>query len=491
LGTVTPVDLNPTPSLATAISQPTAATFDPTGQFLYVASFGTDRVALVDTNGAVTSRIELAGSPTLVDPRHKRGPRGLALKGASQRLYVLNRISNTISIVNTGQRKVIAEIPTGSFDPTPQGIRDGRGFLYDARLSGNGSAACAGCHVDADMDMIAWDLGDPGGNMATVVAGGQTFNLHPMKGPMTTQTLRGLSSLAPFHWRGDRANFQAFNPAFGSLMAGTPLSDTDMQAYTDFVMTIRFMPNPYRNLNDTLPASIQNGDPNAGFNTFHNEEYNPGNKCNNCHTADPGPGSSLLIFDQNLPQPLKVPQLRNEYQKIFFTNSGVRDPSNQTISGFGEMHDGVAYGLFVFLSNARFGVFANDPVRKRNLRAFVMCFDTGMPPAAGYTRTLTAASAAAAASDWSLLESQAAASKIDLVVKGTIGGALHGLVFQPGSSNYLTDLPGVGPLTRAQLLGYVQAGDTLTVMGVPAGTGVRMGIDRNLNGVLDGLDPVH
>lgn len=264
-----------------------------------------------------------------------------------------------------------------------------------------------------------------------------------------------------------------------------------MQAYTDFVMTIRFMPNPNRNLDDTLPPLIQNGDPTAGMNTFHYEEYNPGNKCGNCHTADPGPGSSLLLFDQNLPQPFKVPQLRNQYQKVFFTNTGVCDPSNQTMSGFGQLHDGEIARIFAFLSSARFGVFSTDPVRKRNLRAFVMCFDTGMPPAAGYTRTLTASSAAAGAPDWSLLESQAAASKIDLIGKGTLGGTLHGLVYQPGPNNYLTDLPGLGPFTHSQLLSYGQAGDTLTLMGVPVGTGVRMGIDRNLNGFLDGLDPIH
>lgn len=60
--------------------------------------------------------------------------------------------------------------------------------------------------------MIAWDLGDPNGVMTT----NKTFaspslpflttnqRVHPMKGPMTTQTLRGLNGLNPLHWRGDR-----------------------------------------------------------------------------------------------------------------------------------------------------------------------------------------------------------------------------------------------------------------------------------------------
>jgi len=42
-----------------------------------------------------------------------------------------------------------------------------------------------------------------------------------MKGPMTTQTLRGLNGLDPFHWRGDRTNFTHFNVAFPGLMGSS------------------------------------------------------------------------------------------------------------------------------------------------------------------------------------------------------------------------------------------------------------------------------
>ena len=44
-------------------------------------------------------------------------------------------------------------------------------------------------------------------------------------------------------------------------------------------------------------------------------------------------------------------------------------------------------------------------------------------------------------------------------------------------------------MTRAELETKITACDTLTVMGVPPGSGQRMGIDRNLDGVLDGDTP--
>ncbi|HEX8186268.1 MAG TPA: beta-propeller fold lactonase family protein, partial [Blastocatellia bacterium] len=305
-GASQPLDLNPgvdytvlpNPSAkATALAQPTAVVFDPTGSFMYVAAFGTDRIALVEPNGNVFSRIEIGSTQgDVVDPRNKRGPRGLALNANTKRLYVMNRISNTISVIDTAINSVVKEMPVGSFDPTPPAIRNGRGFLYDAKLSGNGTSACAACHIDSDMDLMAWDLGNPSGNMQTV----GSSQIHPMKGPMTTQSLRGLDTLSPFHWRGDRADFLAFNPAFDSLMGGSQLSSADITAYRDFVNTLRFQPNPNQNLDRTLPASFAGGDPNAGRNTFLNEAFTSTITCNSCHSANPGPGTNKSIIPASL-----------------------------------------------------------------------------------------------------------------------------------------------------------------------------------------------
>jgi hypothetical protein len=105
------------------------------------------------------------------------------------------------------------------------------------------------------------------------------------------------------------------------------------------------------------------------------------------------------------------------------------------------------------------------------MNAYTLCFDTGTAPAVGYTRTLTKANVTSTASqsDWSLLQSQAASSNIDLVVNGTLKGQVSGLLYQPSAGNYITS---AGVLyTQAQLQALVVAGDTLTIMGVYPGTG--------------------
>lgn len=503
-GTVTPFDLNPgvdyqllpnNAALATALAQPTALAFTADGAAFWLASFGTDRVAKIDAaTGAVITRIETGPTTgAAADSRNKRGPRGLALQHANNRLYVLNRLSNTISIVSTLSELVIGEIAAGSYDPTPATIRQGRGFLYDARLSGNGTQSCASCHIDGDRDELAWDLGDPDGSMQSVstLGGSQIFSMHPMKGPMATQTLRGLALMNPLHWRGDRTSFTSFNAAFASLLGGSQLSTADMNAFRDFINTVLFEPNPNQNLDRTMPSLFppgdpDAGDPNAGRSTFLNDNYNPSLRCSTCHALPTGT-NRVIISAAALQesQAFKVPQLRNIYQKLHF----VRSASAVSLSGFGLTHDGVDPDVVTFLSRPVFGTFSTDLTRKRDLNAFMQCFDTGTAPAVGYTRTIDAATLAGSGADWSLLEGQAV-TNCDLVVRLLENGARQGFVYRPATNDYLSDQSGLGPFTRAALEAKIAGGAIATLMGAPRGSGQRLGVDRDGDGITDSDEPL-
>jgi len=478
-GTVTAFNLNPNinytilpnpEALSTALAQPAGVVFDPGGSFMYVASFGTDRVAQVSANGNVNWFVEVnpqsvgAG----VSSATKRGPRGLALTSDGKTLYSLNRISDTISVIDTGTKGVTAEIAVGATDPTPALLKAGRGFLYDAKLSGNGTGSCASCHVDGDMDHLAWNLGNPAGSMTSTVQNGVTISFHPMKGPMTTQTLRGLLNLSPYHWRGDKANFAAFNSTFNELMGGSELSNTDMALYGNFVASILFLPNPNETLERTLPTSLDGGNPVNGQTDFLTVDGTGAGMtlgtCNACHTSNPGPGSNRQIQTTSAAaQPMKVPELRNVYQKQLFVTSG------NTIDGFGVSHDGSFPGIGAFLSSPLFKGYTTT--QKIDIAAYSMCFDTGTAPAVGYTITLTAGSVVSSTvlGNWTTLQSQALAGNIDLIGRGTIDKQIHGLLYQPATSNYISDTNVV--YTQAQLESTIATGDTLSFMGVYPGTG--------------------
>src|SRR5204862_5655971 len=124
---------------AVALSQPVAVVFEPGGQRLFVAAFGTDRIGVLDSAGQILARIDVA--PGVTSPRDKRGPRGLVFHPAGRWLYVANRLANSLAVVDAQSLALAREIPL--FDPTPVRVKQGRGFLYDSKLSGNGTNACA------------------------------------------------------------------------------------------------------------------------------------------------------------------------------------------------------------------------------------------------------------------------------------------------------------------------------------------------------------
>ena len=305
-----------------------------------------------------------------------------------------------------------------------------------------------------------------------------------------TQPLRGLNNDSPFHWRGDKTNFQAFNAAFDGLMGASQLPAADMDAYTNAINTIRYQPNPNQNLDRTMPATFAGGNPNAGLNQFNTLQFGPppGATCAGCHSLNNGLGTDLAFRPANElaePQVFKTPHLRSLYQKTNFNNA----PGAGSIDGFGFVHNGSESTLFGLFSRPFFnGGLAANTVAKNNIAAFMLCFDTGTAPAVGYTRTVIQSNAndAGITSDWNLLQNQASIGNIQLIAKGIIDGRLMGLLYRPGTNDYQSDRIGVGPFTQSQLRDKVIAGGTLSVMGVAPGTGTRLGVDRNLDGILDG-----
>ena len=435
------------------------------------------------------------------------------------------------------------------FDPSPDVIKNGRKFLYDAQLtSGHGDIACATCHISGNFDNIAWDLGDPQGDFVSYnnapfvqfgpLLGPSTNGFDPMKGPMTTQTLRGLKDLSPLHWRGDMQDFQHFNGAFASLMglqgfcevslqacvrhSDCPsgqlclgISPTDMDAYTDFIMTVKFPPNPYDNLNDTLPTSLpvplqtgggvmSTGNPQNGRTGYINQLFDAGAiSCNGCHTLPTGSNRKLFNGSaEQETQDFKIPQLRNMYEKIGFdlirpnlTNgNGTNIALPQQKRGFGFLHDG-SVSLTEFLAAS---VFTMNAQQARDMYAFMLAFPTETPPVVGHQVTLTTANRAdvPTINEINALTNHAIGGNSDVIAKGVIGGVKKGYYFDPGAAEvHSGQLAGDAVDVDRLCASASGPGDVLVYTGVPLGAGRRLGIDRDRDTWLDrteealGTDP--
>jgi hypothetical protein len=231
------------------------------------------------------------------------------------------------------------------------------------------------------------------------------------------------------------------------------------------------MPNPYENLNRTPPTSLTAagfsgpGNAVAGAVKFQTEDVAPGSTCESCHTIANGLGSNLQIQIPNgEPQPLKVPHMRIAYQKQLFNRTG------QTIDGFGVTSEGDHTNLIEFFNIAgSFPLLQGKTQDILDLAAYNLAFDTGIAPAVGFSITLTTGNVGntTVATEWGTLESQSSGN-CDLIAEGTVHGQVSELLYSPTTALYTGT---AGSFTHQQLAALVVGGDTLTVMGVPYGSG--------------------
>ncbi|MDX1950645.1 MAG: cytochrome c peroxidase, partial [Verrucomicrobiota bacterium] len=466
-------------ALATSLAQPSAIVFASDGTHGWVAGFGSDRIAKISAEGEFLLRVDLrilAGDDLSIGTRRMRGPRGFALDEGRGRLFVLNKLANSITVVNGDRGVVEAEFPVGTHDPMAASVKEGRGFLFDARLSGNGTVSCASCHIDADRDGLSWDLGDPGGHMITVTGRNlaahdprpRAREMHPMKGPMLTQTLRGLAKNQLLHWRGDRATLHDFNATYRDLMGGSLVEDGDIESLQEYLDTLRHHPNPNRGLDNSM-GTLNGGDPNRGRTLFTTHV----NHCGVCHVLPTGTDNNIDDL-RNLAesQPMKTPPMQTVYQRALLDT---REGATNT-TGFGMLHDGSGgkQGLptvhFYELDSLGGKDFAD-------VAAFVLSFETGIVPAVGFNRTVTAANRGdeEVLRLLGIVEAQAGA---DLIAVGSINGLKRQFLYDKSALKYLPDNSGESSLTRSELLGMMGSSDSLTFFGTPAGEGRRV-IDRN------------
>jgi hypothetical protein len=358
-----------------------------------------------------------------------------------------------------------------------------------------------------------------------------------MKGPMTTQSLRGMANHGPMHWRGDRnggldspaapldevAAFKKFNVAFEGLLGRSgPISDSDMQAFTDFVLQVTYPPNPIRSLDNSLTPEQQ-----KGYDLFTGpRKFDGADNCNGCHVIDPNarPGSAIPGFFGSsglssfdfLPQTFKVPHLRNLYQKVgmfgvpsasifnpvtspggVFLPGNLDGPTGDQIRGFGFVHDGSIDTPFRFHNTVFFtaipgfnpGGFPQGPegaAEIAQMEAFLFVFDTNLAPIVGQQATLASGNAATVGPRVTLLQARADVGECDLIAKTELFHHETGFLYV-GNGQFLGDRAGWPQISGAMLRSLATIPDhEVTFTCVPRGSGARLGIDRDDDGFLDG-----
>jgi hypothetical protein len=307
-----------------------------------------------------------------------------------------------------------------------------------------------------------------------------------------------------------------------------------------------YPPNPIRHLDDSLTAGQKAGedfffDPTKVVDTaFH---------CNGCHVVDRKANEGLTdkpgFFGTNgkntfafIQQFLKIPHLRNMYNKVgmfgmpnsrkyvaddpFSNMPPGLDPFNneedfQTFSqhiffgnpnqhtgdqikGFGYTQDGSTDTMFRFhntigfLPRAPGSVTPQDPGNgfalnispegmqiRRNLEQYLLVFDTNFFPIMGQQITLTADNGDFVGARIELLMDRADLGECDLIARSN---AKEGFIYVGGV--FKANKEDKKLLTDAELRAKTQEkGVAVTYMCTPPGTGARIALDRDEDGVMD------
>ncbi|MGB0619748.1 MAG: YncE family protein [Myxococcota bacterium] len=529
-----------------SLATPLQPTISSDGETIYVPAYGSSRIGVFTRTELEDPAFEANFNPVTQSADYLEtsggGPSGVALDEANGKLYVMTRFNNAIEVIDLGSRETWAVHPL--HNPEPDSLVAGRPFLYDANLtSGNGESSCASCHIFGDFDALAWNLGDPDLGMGInnqpqpdplLEFAGPTQPFHPMKGPMTTQTLRGMSTHGGMHWRGDRVDgffgtdsctepgyaqanatnapcnedlsFRNFIDAFEGLvgMEGT-ITPAEMQQFADFILQVQLPPNPVRSLDDTLRPDEQRGHDlwfSCGPGTTECAQLDANatdtvEDCDGCHSLDPvngffGTGGEASF--EGAVQHMKVPHIRNMVQKV-----GMFSTSGDQVRGTGFLHDGSVDTLKTFFSSP---VFSINDQEERDLEALMLASPTDVAPIVGQQVTISPATFAVADVNAriALIDDMAGTpfesavlggvvTQCDVVVKTVEAGVEKGWVSTAGGT-YTPD-DGGPPITEAALRTKADPGGdalTLTYTAVPPGSGTRIGIDRDLDLVLNGTD---
>ena len=535
-----------------SLSMPLEMAVTSDGKTLYVAAFGSSKVGVFDTAALENDTFDPVAASTNYLPVSGGGVSGLSLDEARGQLYVMTRFDNAVKTINL--RSGIEVAGSTLSNPEPASVIRGRPMLYDATgFSGNGEASCASCHIFGDKDDLAWDLGNPDNPVTTspipinfngllnfliqvgaspvstpINGSNKPSDFHPMKGPFTTQTLRGLKYSGAMHWRGDRStgpmgtdpfdsniSFNNFIVAFQGLVGSVDQpSPAQMQTFADFQLQVLPPPNPVRNLDNSLTASQQRGHdfftgdrPADGINSAIADQLfgKASFSCNGCHTLDPSQGSFGTGGNQsfeNLTQIVKIPHLRNAYDKLgmfgsplinFFSAPDSGDMGAQ-VRGFGYLGDGSVDTLYRFFNASVFDQTSNsgfpDPAgansqSRRDMEQFVLAFDSDLAPIVGQQVTLTSDNAAGAGPRIDLMMQRAGAAftskslngvvtECDLVAQVVQNGRIKGYLYDPNARNFVPD-DDSPPLSDAALRTLATTpGQEVTYTATTPGSGSRI-----------------
>ncbi|MBM3988963.1 MAG: hypothetical protein FJ294_13515 [Planctomycetes bacterium] len=455
-----------------------------TGGLGFVVGTSTDNVRIFNQNGARIGQWSLPSGSL---------PRAVLVHEGYWLVAVYCWGTNVIDIRDlTGTS--VGELQLG-YDPAPYAIKQGRKIFFDARHSEFENATCESCHVEGLMDFLAWD--------------NSSLPLDD-KGPMFTQSLRGIAAIRPYHWRGEQVDLADFNGVFADLFGSTPLGTgpgSDFEKLQAYIFQLENPANPNAHPNRIITNSKQvtkfnpvdpthsalsaiNGQdvyfskPNVGVST-----------CQDCHTLPTGSDSDIFedgLLDQHHRSGFDIAAYNGLWRKEQKSRVDVQLVGS-TIEpraplGSGASHAGIVPGVFEFIRDLFPPLTMNE---RQDVAFFIHQLDSGLAPAVHRSRFIGPGSTSGT---WvsTYLIAQARQRNCDIGVYGTVNwlGVPRNLRWfwdrNLTSSQFTCEDPTIPNQNLAFFVNQAVAGTGRNVfLGLPVGMGRRWAVDFDDDGLFN------
>jgi YVTN family beta-propeller protein len=304
-----PVEV-PLDELDRYFAMPFGVAIAPDKSRIFVTNAGSDCVTVIDTERMLTFirthresfAEDLSASAHYVAARIPVGknPRGEVLSRDGKRLYVANRLDDSISVIDTQSLRVVRTLRLAG-PARVSALRRGEQIFYSSHAF-QGQFGCSNCHIDSTFDGLTWDL-EPDGLGKDIV---------------DNRLIEDLRGTEPFKWNGKNPSI-AVECGIRTEMYFWRTENYDDLRLTDLALYIRSLPsrpNRWLAANGALTAAQERGQ--AIFYRSVDKLGQPIAEANLCGTCHSGPkGTSQKSFDVGTGKAtdnggmLDTPQLRS------------------------------------------------------------------------------------------------------------------------------------------------------------------------------------